>query len=76
VLQEKVISRLELIDLFKKDKIQDTDQGWIMDNNIIDIIAIHSIEPKYLQDITRADFYKLVKKYPLGNAPKPKRSYI
>jgi len=60
-LKEQIIARDELINLFKKNKIQDTKYGWVMDKHIIDIIVLHSIEPKYPQDITRAENYKIIK---------------
>ncbi|MGE4457069.1 MAG: hypothetical protein AB7E13_09035 [Arcobacteraceae bacterium] len=65
-MNEQIIARDELINLFKKNKIQDTKYGWVMDKHIIEIIALHSIEPKYLQDITRAENYKIVKKTPIS----------
>lgn len=64
--KEKIVSREDLINLFRSDKIEDTKQGWLMDGYIIDIIALHNIEPKYLQDITRAENYKIVKKLPIS----------
>ena len=35
----------------------------IMDGVQVDIIAFHNIEPKFLQDITRADFKILFFKF-------------
>lgn len=66
LLKEQIIAREELINLFKKNKIQDTKYGWVMDKHIIEIIALHNIEPKYLQDITKAENYKIVKKTPVS----------
>lgn len=66
LLKEQILPREELINLFKKEKIQDTKYGWVMNGYIIEIIALHNVEPKYLQDITKADTYKLVKKTPLS----------
>lgn len=61
-MDEQIISRVELVELFRQNKIEDTPSGWLMDKFIIEIFALHAIEPKYLQDITKADYYKIVKK--------------
>ena len=44
------------------DKIIDTGKGWFMDDNFVDIIALHEVEPKFLQDLANAKFYKIIKK--------------
>lgn len=31
-----------------------------MEDKVVDIIALHDIEPKFLQDVTNAKFYKLI----------------
>lgn len=31
-----------------------------MEGKIVDIIALHDIEPKFLQDVANAKFYKLI----------------
>lgn len=59
-MEELILSREELIKLFESEKIVDTGKAWIMDGVQVDIIALHNIEPKFLQDITRADFYKII----------------
>ncbi len=33
-----------------------------MDNSFVNIIALHEIEPKFIQNITNAKFYKIIKK--------------
>ena len=59
-MEEFIISKEELIKLFEEDKIKDTGKGWYMDNKLVDIIALHDVDPKFLQDITNAKFYKLL----------------
>ena len=59
-MEELILTREELIKLFESEKIVDTGKAWIMDGIQVDIIALHNIEPKFLQDITRADFYKII----------------
>ena len=59
-MKEQVVSKEELIQLFESQVIEDTGRGWLMDGKIVDIIALHDIEPKFLQDVTNAKFYKLI----------------
>ncbi len=33
-----------------------------MNDKEIDIIALHDVDPKFLQDVTNAKFYKLIPK--------------
>ena len=61
-MQEIIVSKEELIELFEKEKIIDTGKGWYMDDSFIDIIALHEVEPKFLQDLANAKFYKIIKK--------------
>ena len=65
--EEKIVSKEELIDLFDKQKIIDSGRGWMMDDVEIDIIALHEVDPKFLQDVTNAKFYKLIYKQKRGN---------
>ena len=53
-MQEIIVSKEELIELFEKEKIIDTGKGWYIDNSFNDIIALHEIEPKFLQDLANA----------------------
>lgn len=55
-----VVSKDELVKLFEEEKILDTGKGWVMDGSLVKIIALHEIEPKFLQDITNAKSYKIV----------------
>lgn len=57
--EEKIISKEELIQLFEEEKLLDTGKGWIMDNVEVEIIALHEVDPKFLQDVTNAKFYKI-----------------
>jgi hypothetical protein len=59
-MEELIISKEELIQLFESQKIEDTGRGWLMEGKAIEIIALHEIEPKFLQDVTNAKFYKLI----------------
>ena len=59
-MEELIVSKEELIQLFEKQVIEDTGRGWLMDGKLIDIIALHDIETKFLQDVTNAKLYKLI----------------
>ena len=58
-MQELIVSKEELVELFMSDKIIDTGKGWFMDDNFVDIIALHEVEPKFLQDLANAVNYAL-----------------
>jgi hypothetical protein len=59
-MEELIVSKEELIQLFESQVIEDTGRGWLMEGKIVDIIALHEIEPRFLQDVTNAKFYKLI----------------
>ena len=59
-MEELIVSKEELIQLFENRIIEDTGRGWLMEGKVVDIIALHDIEPKFLQDVTNAKFYKLI----------------
>ncbi|AXX95217.1 MULTISPECIES: hypothetical protein [Arcobacter] len=59
-MQELIIPKEELIEMFENQKIEDTGRGWLMDGKVIDIIALHDVDPKFLQDVSNAKFYKLI----------------
>lgn len=61
-MEEQIISKEKLIQLFEEQKIIDTGKGWLMDKKEVEIIALHDIDPKFLQDVTNAKFYKLTLK--------------
>ena len=61
-MEDIIVSKDELIELFETEKIIDTGKGCYMNNSFVLIIALHEIEPKFIQNITNAKFYKIVKK--------------
>ena len=61
-MEEKIVSKEELVLLFEEQKVIDTGKGWIMDKKEVEIIALHDVDPKFLQDVTNAKFYKLILK--------------
>lgn len=61
-MEELIISKEELVQLFETQVIEDTGRGWIMEGKEIEIVALHEVDPKFLQDVTNAKFYKLIQK--------------
>lgn len=61
-MEELIVSKEELVQLFENNIIKDTGRGWIMEGKEIEIIALHEVDPKFLQDVTNAKFYKLIQK--------------
>ena len=56
-----IVSRDELVELFNKEDIKDSNDGWIYrDNTYINIIALHEKDPKYIYDVTDAQYYKII----------------
>lgn len=58
-MEEIVVSKEELIEMFESEKIVDTGKGWIMEEKEVDIIALHEVDPKFLQDVTNSKYYKI-----------------
>lgn len=59
-MEELVLSKTELIKLFEDGIIVDSSKAWLYEGKEIDIIALHKVEPKFLQDLTNAQFFKIV----------------
>jgi hypothetical protein len=59
-MEELIISKEELVQFFENQRIVDTGRNWLMEGKVIEIIALHDIEPKFLQDVSNAKFYKLI----------------
>ena len=55
-----IVSKDEIAKLFEKDILKDTNIGWIYkDKYLVQISAIHEIEPKYLHDVANSNEYKI-----------------
>ena len=59
-MEELIISKEDLVQFFETHKIVDTGRSWVMEGKVVEIIALHDIEPKFLQDVSNAKFYKLI----------------
>lgn len=61
-MEELVLTKEELIQMFEDQKILDSGKGWMMGDKEVELIALHDVDPKFLQDVTNAKFYKLIEK--------------
>lgn len=61
-MEELVLTKEELIQMFEEQKIIDSGKGWIMGEKEVELIALHDVDPKFLQDVTNAKFYKIIEK--------------
>ena len=59
-MEELIISKEDLVQFFETQKIVDTGRSWLMEGKVVEIKALHDIEPKFLQDVSNAKFYKLI----------------
>jgi hypothetical protein len=59
-MEELIISKEDLVQFFETQKIVDTGRNWLMEGKVIEIIALHDVEPKFLQDVSNAKFYKII----------------
>ena len=58
-MEDIIVSKDELIELFETEKIIDTGKGWYMDNSFVNIIALHEIGTKvYSKYYTMLSFIK------------------
>ncbi len=61
-MDELIVTRDELKQLFSEGILKDTPKGWFYKDTEIDIIAIHNKETKLVPDVTKAETYRLTKK--------------
>ena len=60
-MEEQVVSKEELVEMFSLGVLEDDElKGWLLYGQEIQIVALHETDPKYVQDITNANYYKLV----------------
>ncbi len=58
-MTEIIVTNEQLAELFANNEIIDKYNGWYYDGKLIEIIAIHKNEIKYIQDVTKAKTYRL-----------------
>ncbi len=61
-MEDLIITKENLVQMFESGELKDSDKGWLLNGIFIDIIAIHETDPKYLQDVTSSQYYKLIQK--------------
>ena len=61
-MEELVITKDELVIMFESGELKDDLEGWLFNDMPVEIIAIHDTDPKYIQNITNAQYYKLILK--------------
>ena len=59
-MEEIIITKDELVDMFIEGVIKDDKDGWLYeDDTLVNIIALHDKDPKYVYDVTDAEHYKI-----------------
>jgi len=58
-MEEFKVSKEELHRMFEKKELKDTAKGWYYKSQEVEIIAIHDIDKRYLQDMMNSEFYKI-----------------
>ncbi len=58
-MEDFIVSKEELHQMFEKKELLDTNKGWFYKKQEIEIIAIHKLETKYIQDMMNTDSYKI-----------------
>ncbi len=61
-MEELIVSKEELVKMFEDETIVDSGKGWLMNGKEVELVALHDVDPKFLQDITNAKFYKIITK--------------
>ncbi len=61
-MEDLIVTKDELVTMFEHGELKDDNDGWLLNELKIDIIAIHDTDPKYIQNVTNAQYYKLVEK--------------
>jgi len=59
-MEEQIVSKNDMVEMFSLGVLEDNDKGWLLYGQEIQIIALHETDPKYMHDVTNAEYYKLV----------------
>jgi hypothetical protein len=60
-MEEQIVSKDELVEMFSLGVLEDDEaRGWLLYGQEIQIIALHETDPRYINDVTNANYYKLV----------------
>jgi len=58
-MEEFVVSKEEIIKMFQRRELLDTNKGWYYKGKEVEIIAIHKVETRYVQDMMNADNFRI-----------------
>ena len=59
-MQELIVTKEQLVEMFVSNDIEDSNYGWLYQNTYyVNIIALHEKDPKYVFDVTDAQYYKI-----------------
>ena len=61
-MEDLIITKDELVMMFEYGELKDDNDGWLLNGMKVEIIAIHDTDPKYIQNVTNAQYYKLIEK--------------
>ncbi len=61
-MEELIVTKDELVAMFEHEELKDDSHGWLLNGMEVEIIAIHDADPKYVQNVTNAQYYKIVPK--------------
>ena len=61
-MEELIVTKEELVTMFENEELKDDNNGWLLHGKEVSIVALHESDPKYIQNITNAQYYKLVLK--------------
>jgi len=61
-MEDLIVTKDELVNMFALGELKDDNSGWLLNGMPIDIVALHDTDPKYITDVTNAQYYKLVGK--------------
>ena len=59
-MEEQIVSKDDMVEMFSLGVLEDDNNGWLLYGQEIQIIALHETDPKYMHDVTNAEYYKLV----------------
>lgn len=59
-MEELIVTKEQLVEMFVSKDIEDSNYGWLYQNTFyVNIIALHEKDPKYVFDVTDAEYYKI-----------------
>jgi len=59
-MEELIVTKEQLVEMFVSKDIEDSKYGWLYQNIFyVNIIALHEKDPKYVFDVTDAEYYKI-----------------